>query len=136
MQVLQHFQLAELPRLAVSRYPEQYPFLDLDSMGVAEAVAAHPKQLDLAPLSALNLTLCYGKEWYRFPGHFLVPTQVNVGLIRSEHDGALPTKFLLPAGDQRKTSATRAVPLGVNDRNQFTPSAYASQKFQVCKTSS
>lgn len=41
-----------------------------------------------------HLRLCYGKEWYRFPTTYLVPSGVDVDFIRSDFRGILPKHFL------------------------------------------
>lgn len=47
---------------------------------------------DLAPLLEMDpkVTLCYGAEWYRFPGSYLVPEGIQVRWIESGMDGMMP----------------------------------------------
>lgn len=40
-----------------------------------------------------NLNICYGKEWYRFPTSFFLPTSLSGAWIKSEFDGILPKHF-------------------------------------------
>ncbi|KAL0581041.1 mannosyltransferase [Marasmius crinis-equi] len=84
--------------------------------------------VDLTPIQEFNLTLCVGKEWYRFPGHYLVPNGVNVEFIQHDFHGLLPGHF--PDESQAPKSRwwirpqTRVQPEGLNDLNQEEPSHY------------
>jgi alpha-1,2-mannosyltransferase len=90
-------------------------------------------RIDLAPIREFNLTLCVGKEWYRFPGHYLIPDGIRVGFVKSEFNGLLPGQFG-EGGDMRTVQGpgsawwtreeTRAVPGGLNDLNREEPSHY------------
>jgi len=89
--------------------------------------------IDLTPVKLFNLTLCVGKEWYRFPGHYLVPDGVRVEFVKSEFGGLLPGHFAHRSSlgsDETQLSKwwprpeTRFVPTGFNDMNQEEPSHY------------
>ncbi|KOS15887.1 glycosyltransferase family 22 protein [Malassezia pachydermatis] len=90
-------------------------------------------------------TVCYGKEWHRFPSHFFVPPSMRVEFIPSAFDGILPHHFTRgsdrwPARapwEQTLTqhlapltwmwpwaSYTRQVPHHVNDRNEMELDRY------------
>jgi alpha-1,2-mannosyltransferase len=60
-------------------------------------------------------TLCLGKEWYRFPSHYLMPKGVHAKFIKSEFSGLLPGEF---ADSHETWSGTWKVPLGMNDENR------------------
>jgi alpha-1,2-mannosyltransferase len=130
MSVVFKFQVDELPRLLNATgllpvYPPGTPEEDIP-------------RIDLSPVKDFNLTLCVSKEWYRFPGHYLVPAGVRVDFVKSEFDGLLPGHF--GEGEFKKVSweddippaygwsrpATRLVPAGLNDINQEQPSFYVS----------
>jgi alpha-1,2-mannosyltransferase len=49
--------------------------------------------IDFSPLKEFNLTVCLGKEWHRFTGHYLIPNGIRVDFIKSEFDGMLPRHF-------------------------------------------
>ena len=89
---------------------------------------AHEKyghRVDLSPLKELNVTLCLGKEWHRFPSHWLVPDGINVGFIKSEFDGILPVHFEESKEEvwwRRK--GTRVVSKTLNDMNKEEPGHY------------
>jgi len=50
---------------------------------------------DMTPLQHLAepVTLCYGTEWHRYPGSFLVPEGIDVQWIKTEFDGMMPRKW-------------------------------------------
>ena len=75
------------------------------------------RRIDLTLVKDFNLTLCVGKEWYRFPGHFLVPDGVRVDFIKSEFNGMLPRHFDEQAHDWPRRG-TREVPEDLNDLNK------------------
>lgn len=126
MPLLFHFQYTELPRLALYNYPSAYPKLNLKNYQDAE------EQFDLSPLQGMNLTLCYGGEWYRFPGSFLVPNQIRTEFVKSGFDGQLPKHFVEQRKDvnsvkrsfRRKLQITSASPQGYNELNREEPDRY------------
>jgi alpha-1,2-mannosyltransferase len=61
--------------------------------------------------------ICYGKEWYRFPSSFFVPSSSRAAFIKSEFSGLLPGKF--NESDERGwRSGVWQIPSGMNDQNQ------------------
>ena len=88
-------------------------------------------RVDLSPIKALNLTLCLGKEWYRFPSHFLIPDGINVDFIKSDFDGMLPRHFVKSQGHSSvwPRDGTRFVPEDLNDMNKEDPSHYVCVDF-------
>jgi alpha-1,2-mannosyltransferase len=50
---------------------------------------------DYSPLATLDppIRLCYGNEWHRFPGSYLVPNGVEVGWVKSEFEGIMPRRW-------------------------------------------
>ncbi|KAH9858242.1 glycosyltransferase family 22 protein [Lenzites betulinus] len=84
-------------------------------------------RIDLGLIAPWNLRLCVGKEWHRFPGHFLVPDGVRVDWIKSEFDGMLPGHFAetpRTGGLLGRVKGTRAVPKDLNDLNEEAPQLY------------
>ena len=66
-----------------------------------------------------NGMVCIGKEvyiciliykWYRFPSHYFVYGDINVGFIKNGFDGQLPKYF-------NKINGTFQIPKGMNDLN-------------------
>ncbi|TFK41811.1 asparagine-linked glycosylation 9 protein isoform a [Crucibulum laeve] len=85
MTVAHAFQTEELPRL-------------LNATGLLPVFPANTSEddippIDLSPIKLFNITLCTGKEWYRFPGHYLIPTGIHVEFIKSDFHGQLPRHF-------------------------------------------
>ena len=79
-----------------------------------------------------NLTLCYGKEWHRFPTHFLVPSMKwDVRFIKSEFQGQLPGLF--PPYDPE---GTKRIPDHMNDDNAEEISRYVSRFPEYLSTAS
>jgi alpha-1,2-mannosyltransferase len=96
--------------------------------GHERAFEKYGYKVDLSPLKELNVTLCLGKEWHRFPSHWLVPDGVNVRFIKSEFDGHLPGHFLESKGEPWWTrQGTKVIPETLNDLNQEEPKHYVSE---------
>ncbi|KAI9484605.1 Alg9-like mannosyltransferase family-domain-containing protein [Zychaea mexicana] len=41
-----------------------------------------------------EINLCVGKEWYRFPGSYFLPSDMRLQFIKSDFDGMLPKHFV------------------------------------------
>jgi len=82
--------------------------------------------IDLDLIKQFNLRICYGKEWYRFPGNYLIPDGIDVRFIKSEFDGLLPRHFDPSVGGEGlwKREQTRIAPAGLNDLNREEPGSY------------
>ena len=50
---------------------------------------------DYAPLQNMSdpITLCYGTEWYRYPGSYFVPEGVKVEWLQTDFDGMMPRRW-------------------------------------------
>lgn len=64
------------------------------------------------------VSVCVGKEWYRFPSSFLLPHNWQLHFIQSEFKGQLPQPYSLGP------SATQMIPANMNDQNLEEPSRY------------
>ena len=115
LDVLFHLEGYELPRVVASLFPESLnPAIKariakgLNAVPTSEereynergyvkenAGISQDLSISLAPLQTLDepIRLCYGKEWHRFPNHFMVPAGVEVQFIKSEFSGILPKHF-------------------------------------------
>ncbi|EKM84086.1 hypothetical protein AGABI1DRAFT_67279 [Agaricus bisporus var. burnettii JB137-S8] len=120
MTVASVFEDTELPQLLndtglLPRFPRGTPEEDIPA-------------IDLTPVKYFDLTLCLGKEWHRFPSHFLVPTGIRVNFIKSDFDGQLPRHFeeanFSAGASWWPRPATRYVPNDVNDLNKEVLSRY------------
>jgi alpha-1,2-mannosyltransferase len=110
-----------------------------------EVGAVLPKYRRSWGLVDLPLTVCVGKEWYRFPSRFLVDPSMsspgtqadaqqgwNLGYIKSLFDGQLPSQFLEQrpeSGDimgtlRQRLIATRHVDPSFNSFNRQVMSRY------------
>jgi alpha-1,2-mannosyltransferase len=143
MDLMFHFQYSELPRLAVETWPSLYPALapEIPKGNLTVAIIHHPEHIELDPLGTLDLRLCYAKEWHRFPGHFLVPEQVDVEFVKSEFSGILPKKWEDGQGQRgtrlwwgrERVQETRKIRPEFNDRNLEEVDRYVSPSEELPK---
>lgn len=129
MSVIAHFEAFELPQILNNTGYIVLPPAGKFSHNHIPANAEEDIRVDYDLLYPFNLTLCYGKEWHRFPGNYLVSDSVKVAFIKSEFDGMLPGQFKVTdpkGGLSERIQGTRAVPYGLNDLNREEPSFYVS----------
>jgi len=70
------------------------------------------------PHSRVTVRICVGKEWYRFPSSFFLPSaRYELSFIESGFKGLLPKPFELING-------TSIIPTEMNDQNREEPSRY------------
>lgn len=103
----------ELPRLL-----NDTGLLPLLPAGVEES---DRPSIDFTVLKQFDLKLCLGKEWHRFPGHYLVPNAVSVDFVKSDFEGLLPAHFgSATIGNERwwDRKGSRNTPTGLNDLNK------------------
>ncbi|KAH7916464.1 glycosyltransferase family 22 protein [Hygrophoropsis aurantiaca] len=111
------FEAHELPRLL-----NVTGLLPLQPPGMEES---EKPSIDLSPIKEFDLRVCLGKEWHRFPGHYLVPDGIRVDFVKSEFDGMLPAHFEARAVDSWwDRSGTRKTPARLNDLNKEVPEYY------------
>jgi alpha-1,2-mannosyltransferase len=72
-------------------------------------------------------TVCFGKDWYRFPSSYFLPNGMRAKFIKSEFSGLLPGEF-----NEAKTGfgfypGTWLIPPGMNDRNEEDLGKYVSE---------
>ncbi|KAJ3808814.1 glycosyltransferase family 22 protein [Lentinula lateritia] len=127
LSIVNHFEAQELPHLlnVTGILPVPIPSTKRRNKNDEEP------RIDLTPIKDFNLTLCYGKEWYRFPGHYLVPDGVRVEFIKSEFEGLVPGHFSEHSTNDNIVTTTwwprletRIVPQDQNDLNKGEPSHY------------
>ncbi|KAL6463398.1 hypothetical protein MHYP_G00277890 [Metynnis hypsauchen] len=68
------------------------------------------------------VSVCVGKEWYRFPSSFLLPNNWQLQFIQSEFRGQLPKPYA------SGPDATQILPTDMNDQNLEEPSRYVDLK--------
>lgn len=114
--VYNHFEEFEIPRL-------------LNDTGLLPPLPADiddRPSIDLTPIKEFELGLCLGKEWHRFPGHYLVPSGVSVNFVKSDFAGLLPAHFEPSSGPWWDRQGSKRTPVGLNDLN------HEFEEFYVC----
>lgn len=69
-------------------------------------------------------TICFGKDWYRFPTSHFLPHNMHAKFIKSGFDGLLPGEFSEAKIGFGFFPGTWLVPPGMNDRNEEDPGKY------------
>jgi alpha-1,2-mannosyltransferase len=105
----------------------------LRTLGTVTAYNAPLKVLE--PLGQLEMvrpgdSVCFGKEWYRFPSSFFLPEGLRAKFIRSEFRGLLPGEFPDAPNYSTLLESTSRIPEGMNDRNEEDEGKYV--RAQVC----
>lgn len=77
--------------------------------------------------SLQNTSICFGKEWYRFPSSYFLPHGAKAKFIKSDFTGLLPGEFGETGNGPFPFSSTSLIPSGMNDQNLEDPGKY------VCK---
>ncbi|KAG8219545.1 glycosyltransferase family 22 protein, partial [Butyriboletus roseoflavus] len=113
LSVFSRLEAVELPR-----FLNDTGLLPILPAGVEES---DRPSIDFTILKQFDLRLCLGKEWHRFPGHYLVPNAVSVDFVKSDFEGLLPAHFRL--GDVEREpwwdrKGFRNTPAGLNDLNK------------------
>ena len=72
----------------------------------------------------LKSTVCFGKEWYRFPSSYILPKGVRARFIKSAFDGLLPGQYNEAEIGFGFFPGTWLVPPGMNDQNIADPGKY------------
>ncbi|KAI0375445.1 glycosyltransferase family 22 protein [Pilatotrama ljubarskyi] len=129
MSVTHALEAAEVPRLLnVTGHVRLPPNTGSQGRSKRHSDEDELPRIDLSLIEDWGLRLCVGKEWYRFPGHFLVPDGVRVDWIKSDFDGMLPAHFMETSrrgGLLERVKGTRVVPKDLNDLNREAPQLYA-----------
>eukprot|EP01083_Nonionella_stella_P282701 961987_1 len=77
------------------------------------------------PSPNCQISVCVGKEWYRFPSHFFLPDQpcrTKLQFLKSDFSGQLPKHF------EDTPDATSRIPSDMNDINREEMSRYVEIK--------
>ncbi|KAK4153008.1 Alg9-like mannosyltransferase family-domain-containing protein [Chaetomidium leptoderma] len=73
-------------------------------------------------------TVCFGKDWYRFPSSFFLPRDMRAKFVRSEFRGLLPGEFSEARTGFGFWSGTWLPTTGMNGRNEEDPGKYVDLK--------
>ena len=89
--------------------------------GTASEVYKHLSSNELQRLEGDNtINICVGKEWYRFPSNFFLPSErFQLRFVKSEFGGQLPQPF-------SKVNGTSQIPSGFNNMNREETDRYVS----------
>lgn len=69
-------------------------------------------------IAFFEVHICVGKEWYRFPSNFFLPTEhVELNFIKSGFTGQLPKPY-------SPETQTWGIPSDMNEKNIEEPSRY------------
>nr|POF04709.1 alpha-1,2-mannosyltransferase alg9 [Quercus suber] len=86
------------------------------------------KPLHRPGMARVGDAVCLGKEWYRFPSHFLLPKGVEAKFIKSEFSGLLPGEFSEASHGFGLFPGTWLIPTGMNDENREDIGKYTDVK--------
>ena len=64
----------------------------------------------------MEASVCFGKEWYRFPSSYFLPKNMRAQFIKSAFDGLLPGQFE-ETDTEYGLPSTWLTPPGMNDQN-------------------
>lgn len=100
--------------------------------GIYESYAAPLKiytpfwdtEAEHGPVGGDDETVCFGKEWYRFPSSYFLPHDMHAKFVRSEFRGLLPGEFSEARVGFGFWSGTWLPTSGLNDRNEEDPGKY------------
>jgi alpha-1,2-mannosyltransferase len=73
--------------------------------------------LERGKFGAPGETVCFGKEWYRFPNSYHLPNNMRAKFIKSEFDGLLPGEFSEAQTGFGMWPGAWLIPSGMNDQN-------------------
>lgn len=101
----------------------------LRTLGMITAYNAPLKVLE--PLQNVEVaqtadSVCFGKEWYRFPSSYFLPNNMHAKFIRSEFRGLLPGEFPDAPTYLGRLDGASQIPSGMNDLNIEDSSKYVS----------
>lgn len=91
MDVALHFQYNTVPSILQSMGYSPIPLPD----NYVHNGAPPPDEWDLTPLTQLEdpVTLCYGTEWHRYPGSYLIPEGIDVRWLQTDFAGMMPRRW-------------------------------------------
>lgn len=75
-------------------------------------------------LGAPGDSVCFGKDWYRFPNSYFLPNGMKAKFIKSEFNGLLPGEFAEARTGFGFWAGAWLMPAGMNDQNIEDPGKY------------
>jgi alpha-1,2-mannosyltransferase len=126
------------PKTLVGRIPARLKLLVVSSViigsidlgaariyGIYSAYSAPLKIYE--PLEAMGTrgdSVCFGKEWYRFPSSYHLPNNMRAKFVKSQFDGLLPGEF--SEAKNGFWAGAWMTPSGMNDENIEDMGKYVS----------
>lgn len=80
-------------------------------------------------------SVCYGKEWYRFPSSYHLPNAMKAKFVKSEFSGLLPGEFAEARTGFGFWSGAWLTPPGMNDQNIEDFGKYVSIHYSLSSAS-
>ena len=100
--------------------------------GIYSAYSAPLKIYEpLQTLGVYGESVCFGKEWYRFPSSYHLPKDMRAKFVKSEFSGLLPGEFSEAKTGFGHWSGAWLVPPGMNDQNIEDMGKYVSKMFFI-----
>ena len=78
-------------------------------------------------LGARGDSVCFGKEWYRFPSSYHLPNDMRAKFVKSEFSGLLPGEFSEARTGFGFWPGAWLIPSGMNDQNLEDMGKYVSR---------
>ncbi|KAG8769419.1 mannosyltransferase [Ceratobasidium sp. 428] len=116
LDIMHHFQYKELSQLLSNTHLLPLPNLMKNAY---KTKYDDEVDVDLSLVRQFGLKICWGAEWYRFPGSYLVPPGIEPLLVESGFDGMLPRPFtpvVSVSGDPAGLPTPRNGPFGETSR--------------------
>jgi len=82
--------------------------------------------LQIGGINNVGDSVCYGKEWYRFPSSYHLPHEMQAKFVKSEFSGLLPGEFATSRVGFGFWSGAWLTPPGMNDQNIEDMGKYVS----------
>jgi alpha-1,2-mannosyltransferase len=97
--------------------------------GIYDAYSAPLKIYEPLQNGTLGLrgdSVCFGKEWYRFPSTYHLPNDMRAKFVKSEFNGLLPGQFAEVKTGHGFWAGAWLEPAGMNDENKEDMGKYVS----------
>jgi len=99
--------------------------------GIYDAYSAPLKIYEPLQNGTLGLrgdSVCFGKEWYRFPSTYHLPNDMRAKFVKSEFNGLLPGQFAEVRHGHGFWAGAWLEPPGMNDENKEDMGKYVSSR--------
>lgn len=81
---------------------------------------------DAPSLGSPGDSVCFGKDWYRFPTSYFLPNGMKAKFVKSEFNGLLPGEFAEATAGSGFRPGTWLMPSGMNDANKEDMGKYVN----------